>query len=377
MARRAVALAQRKIPEMDPKELQDALLRTAGVDVVIRAKALLARAKHDHVVRARLEKANKELLLATRAHSGSVHVDATLAGMSVQYKNEAYIGEMLMPILQVGKKSNSYFTYGKNDRLSAPDDSVSNRSEPNEITETRSTANYSTKPYALKDFLDQSDLANQDAPLDEMVDAVAAVNEALALQQEKRHATILTTAANFAGNTVTLAGVNQWSDYTGTSSPYDVVATARDAIWSGNGNTKLIGYCNNAVFNKMRRHPQVITDFKHQGGLKVPTRQQLAEYLELDDLLVAKAWENTANEGQTASLGRIWGKDFGIVRVATAPSTRIACFGFTFRFGPKETTEWFEPGKGVKGGYVVRVGHEVDEKIVAGDTGYLIKAAVA
>ena len=363
---------------MDSKELQDALIRSAGVDVVIRAKALLARAKHDPVVRARLEKANRELILATRATSGALHVDATLANMSVQYKNEMYIGEQLMPILEVNKKSSAYFIYGKNDRLSAPDDSMSARSEPNEVTETRTTANYSTKPYALKDFLDMSDLANQDAPLDEMVDAVASVNEALALQQEKRHATILTTAANFAGNTVTLAGVNQWSDYSGTSSPYDVVATARDAIWAGNGgNTKLIGYCNNAVFNKLRRHPQVITDFKHMGGLRVPTRQQLAEYLELDDLLVAKAWENTANEGQSASLGRIWGKDFGIVRVATAPSTRIACFGFTFRFNARETTEWYNPGVGVKGGYYVRVGHEVDEKIVAGDTGYLIKAAVA
>ncbi len=352
--------------------------RAAGVDVVVRAKKLLARAAHDPKVRALVERANKELVLATKAHAGAVHVDTTLANLSIQYRNEDYIGAELMPVLPVDKKSNAFFKYGKRDRLSAPDDSVEKRAKPNEVGETRTTDNYSTKAYALTDFLDAGDLANQDAPLNEMVDAVAAVNEGLALNQEKRHATILTTAANFGGNTTTLAGVNQWSDYSGTSSPYAVITAARDAIWSGNGPTKLVGYCGLAVYNAIRRHPQIIADFKHLQGLKLPTRQQLAEYFELDDLLVAKAWEDTANEGQaSASYGRIWGKDFGIVRVAKAPSTRTACFGFTFRFGAMKTDEWYDPSLGNKGGYLVRVGHDSDEKIVAPDTGFLIKAAVA
>jgi hypothetical protein len=359
------------------KEFSEHQANASGVDAVQRFKALVKRAAHDPKVKAALEKANREIV--EKGLSGAVHVDSTLAQLSVQYRNEAYIGEQLMPIVQVDHKSNTFFKYGKNDRLSAPDDSMSARSEPNEIFETRTTDNYSTKPYALKDFLDLSDVSNHDAPLNEMIDAVAAVNEALALQQEKRHAAVLTAAGNYApGNTVTLSGTSQWSDYvSGVSSPYDVVATARDAIWSGNGPSRLIGFCPNTVYNKLRRHPQVVTDFKHMQGLKLPTRQQLAEYLELDDLLVAKAWENTANEGQAASLGRIWGKHFGIVRVATAPSTRSASFGYTFRFGAKTTDEWFDKGKGVKGGYFCRVGHEVDEKVVAGDTGYLIVNAVA
>ena len=362
---------------MENAIFQANVTRAVGSDVVKRAKALIARAKSDPKLRAKLDKANAGLLNC-KALSGSVHNDGTLANISVQYKNEDYIGTQLMPIVPVAKKSDKYFIYSKRDRLAAPDDSVSNRSTPNEITETRSTSNYSVKPYALLDFIDSSDLANQDAPLNEMIDLVAAVNEALALAQEKRHAAVLTTAGNFA-TTSTKAGTTQWSDYaTYTESPYEAVATAIDAIWQpAAGSSRLIGYASRAVFNKLRRHPTVITDFKHQSGLRLPNRTQLAEYLGLDDLLVGAAWEDTANEGQTVSLSRIWGKHFGVVRVATSPGIRHASFGYTFRFGAKETHEWFDPKPGVKGGYYAKVGHEVDEKVVASDTGYLMLNVVA
>jgi hypothetical protein len=121
----------------------------------------------------------------------------------------------------------------------------------------------------------------------------------------------------------------------------------------------------------------VIENFKHMQGLKLPTSQQLAELFELDDLVVARAWEDTANDGQTAAYGRIWGKHFGIVRVATAPSIRTAAFGWTFRFGQKNTMQWYDPKPGVAGGYYAKVGLQEDHKVAARDTGSLILNAVA
>jgi len=44
---------------------------------------------------------------------GAVHVNATMSNLSIQYANEMYIGEELMPLLPVGKESDVYFSYGK------------------------------------------------------------------------------------------------------------------------------------------------------------------------------------------------------------------------------------------------------------------------
>ena len=350
----------------------------SNADVVRRAKALIARAKRDPAVKARLDKANADLV-RLKAVGGTTHSDQTLSNISVQYKNWDYIGQFLMPTVKVAQVSGRIATYGKRDRLASPDDSMANRSTPNEISESRSTTSYACEPYALANTLDAAQMEASDAPLNEMIDLVAAINDTLAYAQEKRHATILTTAANYGSNTATKAGTTQWSDYTTyTETPYEAVATARDACWNpAMGPTKLVGFCSLAVFNKLRRHPSVITDFKHQSGLKLPNRTQLAEYLDLDDLLVGAAMEDTANEGATASYSRIWGKHFGVLRVATSPGIRTAAFGYTLQFGEKFTFEQFDGMIGVKGGYRAKVGLEVDEKILAADTGYLIVNAVA
>lgn len=343
----------------------------------LKTKRMIERAKRDPKLAALLQRSNEALVRLKTLTPGQVHNDQTLSNLSIQYRNEDFIGLQLMPVITTSKPSDKFFKYDKRNRLAEPDDSVATRSTPNEVTETRSTDNYSTKPYSLLEFVDAKTLQAQDAPLNEMVDAIAAVNDALAFKEEKRIASVLTTAANFGSNTNTLSGTSQWSDYV-NSDPLTDITTARDSIWSpAMGSTRLVGYCGLAVYNKLRRHPKVTADFKHLAGLKLPTRQQLAEYLELDDLLVSKAWEDTANEGQAISTGRIWGKHFGIVRVASGPSIRTAAFGFTFRFGAAETNEWYDPKPGVAGGYYVKVGLQEDHKVVAADTGYLIVNAVA
>lgn len=344
-------------------------------DVYLRLRSLIA-SKDPKVVAAVL-KANKALR-ACKDVAGTVHVNSALTNMSVQYKNEDFIGTELMPIVTVSKSGGVFFKYNKRDRLATPDDSVGQRSMPNEVTEGRTTTAYACKDYALRDFVSEKTLRNQDAPLDEMVDLIASVNDAIAYREEKRIATVLTTAGNYA-STVTLSGTSQWSDYT-NSNPISDIETARDAIWAGMGPSRLVGFCSNAVWNMLRHHPKLIAEFKYSGvnsGFKALARQQVAEYFELDDLLVAKAWEDTANEGQTVSTGRIWGKHFGIVRVATSPGIRTASFGYTFRHGDKMTTQWYDPAPGVGGGYWGKVGLTEDHNVVASDAGYLIVNAVA
>jgi len=345
----------------------------ASQNIVQKVKSLLA--SRDPAIVAAVKAANDGLLRCKLVSPGAVHNDATLTSMSVQYKNDEYIGTKLMPIVTVGKLSDKYYVYNKRDRHGVPDDAVDARSRPNEISESRSTATYSAKGYALMNFVDALTLANQDAPLNEMADLTASINDVLDLSEEIRIAAILTDTANFTGQTATLSGSDRWDSASGGSFIKNIQDAAA-SIWMGSGATKLVGYTSIEVMNVLSRHPQILDLFKvNTSGLA--TNAMIAGFLGLDEILVGKARKDTANEGATASYSRVWGKSFGMVRVATSPSLRSAAYGYTMRFGQKTATQWYDPAVGTRGGYYARVGLEEDHKIVAVDAGYLFATVIS
>lgn len=331
----------------------------------------------DPAVVAAVKAANDHILSMKLLTPSAVHNNGTLASLSIQYANEAFIGEQLMPIKTVSKLSDTYFLMGKRDRRNAPNLEIGAGGSVNQTNaESRSTATYSCQPYAAKDYIDELTLRNQDAPLDEMMDLVNAQNDILALNTEMKIATVMTTSSNFASsNTTTLSGASQWDSSTG-GSPVKVIQDAIDACEVGPGASKLVGYCGVEVSRVLQRHPLFLDMFKYNENGLVPMKT-IANWFGLSDILVGKARKETANLGQTAVSARVWGKHFGIARVATNPGPRTACFGLTFRCGPRETTEWFDPAPGMAGGYWAKVGVADDHKVVANDCGYLVVDAVS
>jgi hypothetical protein len=320
---------------------------------------------------------NDEFMSLKGVSSGSVHSNTFLANMSVQYKNDDYIGESLVGLVPVSKRSDSYATYPKRERLAFPEDAIGGRSDVNELSETRSSANYSVLDYAYQNFVSQETLDNQDAVFDEMMDLVDAINEGIAFRRELRIATLLGTTSNYAsGNYATLSGSDQWDSAAG-GNPVEDIQTAMAAIWEGRGQSDLVGWCSLNTWNVLSRHPMILDMLKYQrSGLA--RKAEVAEMFGLADLLVGAARKDTANIGQTASYSRIWGLDFGIVRVARRATKRSAHFASIFRMSnDPTTTEWFDPAKGKSGGHFAKVGVSEDLKAVASDAGYVLKSVVA
>lgn len=310
-----------------------------------------------------------------------VHSNAFLANVSVQYANDEFIGERLMPVVSVPKKSDDYFIYSKRDRLGVPDDTIGSRSDANEVDENRSTASYSCRDRALKGFVSADTIENQDSAFDEMVDLVESVNDGLLLKREQRIATALTTTANYAsGNSATLSGADQWNS-AGGGDPVKKIQDAKRACWSGRGPSKLVAWAGIEAYHVLARHQAIRDMFKYtsmmgESGLATP--KMLAAIFGLDDFLIGAARNDTANSGATASYGDVWGKHFGITRVAMRPSKRNASFGYTFRMaGHPKTQQWFDPTKGLGGGYFAKVGISEDHEIVANETAFVYKDAVA
>ncbi len=348
-----------------------------GIEYDRKRKSLDAkRQARDPKVVALVKNVAGELWRAKTVSPNNVHANTFLTNMSVAYKNDEYIGESLMPIVSVDKRSDQYAIYTKSDRLGDIDDTIGPRGDANEVEENRSSDNYSVTDRALSNYIAAETVDNEDAVFDEMVDLVDAVNDRIALKREMRIATVLTTAANFPGQTATLSGTDQWSSSSG-GSPIKNMQDAIASLWQGQGQTDIIGYTSLDVVNTLMRHPVLLDLFKYTSpGLL--NRQKLASFFGLSDLLIGAARKNTANKGQTASYSRIWGNDLGIVRVARRPTKRSAHFGSTFQLRTDPMTfQWFDPKKGKAGGHFVKVGLSDDHKIVAADTGYLFKSVIA
>ena len=338
---------------------------------ILQLRAKLKNPKH----KALIARAN-ESLLAMKSAALVSHQNSTMSNISVQYTNGQFIGDSLMPVVEVNKKSDIYYKYDKRSRLSGPDDRMSGRSKPMEITDNRSTDNYSTRDYGLMNSVDNETLRNQDAPLDEMVDMMQAINEVIMLKREQRQAALLTTAGNYGANTAALAGVDQF-DNASNVSIIQKMQVMTEALWSGPNATRKIAFCSLEVWNAIARNTNIRGLFNYvQAGLA--SRQQVANFFGWDDILVSDARQDTANEGQTAAYSRIWGKVFGLVRVAAAPTIRSAQFASTLRLkGDPITDQWWDPSLGKSGGYFGRVGLSEDYKIIASDTGFLYTAAIA
>ena len=333
----------------------------------------------DPEVRSKIDAIQRTFVNARLLTPGQVFTSPALSTVSVQYRNESYIGDYLVPIVDVPRVAGTFFRYGKADRLTPHEDKIGPKGTPNEVTETRSQDTYSATPHALTNYLDNETLRNADRPLEEMTDLVEAVMDNLLLNKEIRKAELLTTAANYdAGNAVTLSGSSQWNSSTG-GDPVGAFIAAGTALWNGNAPSDLWGWMGIDVYSVLRSHPAILDLFKYGGqSVGLADESMIAKFFGWKGLLVGTARKQTANEGQAPVYSRIWGKDAGVVRVARKPGIRAASFAYDFRVnGDPKTDVWYRPELGMSGGYQARVGFNEGLKIVANDTAYLIKAAVA
>lgn len=323
-----------------------------------------------------IERVLAERGILERAVSPStVHSNGFMSNFSIQYANEQLIGDELLPMLPVMHLSDEYAVYSKRDALAVPDDLATGRSEANEVFDNRTSVSYTCVGRMLKKGIEKKTVDNQDDVFDEMMDLSEQVSNLMALSREKRAMTILTTSGNYASTTAIASG-SEW-DSAGGGDPVKAIRTARHSLWNGNGPGRVIGFCPLSVYLALGSHPAILDLTKYTSAGVVP-RQVLAALFDLDDLLIAKAWEDTANEGQSASYSRIVSGDiFGMVRV-TAPSKRNAGFGFNFRFkGEVNNLTWYDEKKGTRGTYYNQQSCDEIHKVTASDTGHLITNCLA
>jgi len=299
----------------------------------------------------------------------NVHKDQILTNISVMYRNAAYVGTEIMPIVPVKKKSDIYYIYdSKADRFRIPKTLRAPKTESRTVDWKVTTDGYVCDEHALNDLIDDIEKDNADKPLNLEVDTVEFLTDIVTLGLEMRIKDMI--EASLTANAPT-NGV--WSDYTTETidpiADIEIGKAAIHAVIFREPNVLLLG---KAVYNKLKHHPKILELIKYsQKG--VVTTDLMASLFGIEKVIVGEAGYNTAKEGKTAVLSYLWGKNAILAYVEPKPGIKKFSLGYTFQSQKFQTrrarietkhSDWFE------------VGDIETEKMICVACGYRISPAI-
>lgn len=301
------------------------------------------------------------------------YADPILRDIAVAYGNENFYADRLFPTVKVDKRTGYYFVWDKSN-LRSEDDLRTGRAESKIVDDEAVKTAYgpllehSLKTFIEQDLIDQSDIDNLETARTERLRHRMLVNKEVALAADLADTGVVT-------QNVTLSGTDQWSDYA-NSDPYGDLEDAIEDVRTGSmqkANKIALG---KAVWTQLKYHPDTIELLKAQGGGRFST-ELLADWLEVDEVIILDSQYNTAKEGQTDSVSDVWGKHAWAMYVNPNPSATVeeASAGYHLALTDGvEVTKWDE--KDPEGEWV-KCKDYFEQKLVAAGAISLIKNAVA
>lgn len=305
-------------------------------------------------------------------------VDPVATGISIAYKNSALIADEVLPRIQVASREFKWNEYNKADRFTVPETLVGRKGQPNELEFGFTEQSSFVRDYGLDDVIPNDDIAEANAGTpnyNPVNHATESLTDLILLDREKRSANIVFNDATYAnGFKETLAGADQWSDYT-NSKPRQQLLDMMDKPLI-RPNVLVLGQ---KTWTVLKQHPQLVSSILGNSGSQgAITRQQLADLLEIEQVVVGQGWVNIAKPNKAPEMVRVWGNHAALIhRNRLANTQRGVTFGFTAQWQGRVAGQIAEPKVGLRGAVRVRVGESLKELVIANELGYFFKDAVA
>lgn len=299
--------------------------------------------------------------------------DARLTAIALAYRNPdiTLIADDVLPRTPVAYEF-KWLEYDLAQGFTVPDTRVGRKSEPNQVDFQATEQISKCEDHGLDDLVPNEDIEADNQGVDPLGTATGYLTGLVALGREQRVAGQVFDGTNHV-NKATLSGTGQW-DNAGS----DPVAAIGDALDTPimRPNIAIFGQ---TTWTKLRRNVKLVQAIKGtaQGAGQV-SRQEFAEFFELQQVLVGASFVNTAKKGQAANLSRVWGKHAAFIyrdRVA-GPQSGIT-YGYTGTFGSKIAGTMPEPKIGLTGAVRVRTGERLREIIAAKALSYFFQNAVS
>jgi hypothetical protein len=278
----------------------------------------------------------------TQPTARAVHVDQPLTNISIAFLQNAsnFVASQVFPNIRVQKQSDVYYTYDRGffnrnqARLRAP------ATEAAIAGFGLSTDSYAAKVVALKTQMAWQVMSNADTPVQ-----LERANTELLLHQMLIEKEVDWASKYFAGSVwgTEYTGVAsspdtdeviQWSDQT-SGDPIGDIRQAKTDMMESTGlmpNTMVVSQ---RVLDALVDHPDIVDRIKYSGGVgnqnpAVTSEQALSQLFAIPRILVMRAIQNTAAEGDTNVHSFIGGKSALLTYVAPTPGLMTPSAGYTF-----------------------------------------------
>lgn len=297
----------------------------------------------------------------------------SLSAVAIKFRQKNFIADLILPRVIVDKQEFIHIKDRIQDWITPVETAVGRTGKLNELANSAQDPTYLA---TNNQGLDES-VPNQDAmsgPSESaLMRATQRVMSLVELRREQRVSAIVATTGNYAF-TATLTGTAQWSD-SANSNPLADLLTYLDKPFI-RPNKLVLG---REVWTKLRQHPKMIEAAFWAGAQSgTVNRQQVADLLEIDELIIGDGWYNTANKGQAPVNARLWGKFCaGFYQGDNISSDSGNLWGYTAQFGQRIAGTIATADIGLFGGQKVRAGESVREVVAAPEFGFLLSAVIA
>lgn len=291
--------------------------------------------------------------------------DRMLTQVAIEFQPNGFIADQVLPVVSVELEAAGYYTFDDTN-FNIPEMKRNPRTVYKEIDFGMSSDTYRAEEYGLEARIDDRERKNAPGALNLDVGKTRRLTNSALLNRERRVANLVTSTANVTNNE-TLVGAAQWSDP--TSDPQAAARRARNSMRNKAGalpNRLILGW---NVFDALRVNPKVV-DYLDGGRA---TEQDLAEYFEVERVIVARAIYNSAREGLAANLVDLWGNDALFTFQSNVVAADEPSFGYQFEAQRLAIFRYRDVPVTCD---VIRVNEIRAEKITSTRLGYLIKSAV-
>ena len=292
--------------------------------------------------------------------------DEQLTAIAIGYKNDKanYIGDKILPYVPVDAVKFSYNEFPVEEGFSVPDTKVGRISAPKTVDFSAVQKTAMVEDHALDALVPNYDKAAAPKNYDPEGRATEGVTDLCMLARELRIAKLVKTPSNYALKQ-TLSGTSQFDS--SSCDPLEMLVSANTLVMGMN------------VWTKLRLNPNLLKAVHGTSGDKgAVTRQQLAELLEIPEIIIGNSRVNVSKEGQKASIQPCWQNYCGLLYINQhADTNQGLTFGLTGRFGDKVAGRIFDPNMGMRGGYKIRSGESCKELIVSKQCGFLFENPIS
>lgn len=291
---------------------------------------------------------------------------------------KGFIGNLVAPVFEAAEQAGTYGIVPLKQLLKEPQVGRNDNGWYNRTNFTFEDTTYATKERGIEMPIDRRKAKIYRDFFD--FETVCAANcfDVVLRAAEKRVADMIFNATTFASYTGAVS--IPWSTVA-TATPIDDVNTAVQTVWNNTGVWPNAICFNRKVFRNLRRCTQITDKIASSGaGSSIEpgkiTVAQIASCFDLANVFVAGSARDTANEGQAVSISSVWSDAYAMVfRVAETNMIEEPCLARTLHWGADGSTiggtieTYYEDQSR---GDVVRVRHEVEERIQYTAMGYLL-----